>query len=1069
MVLPPYPLTRSLRSGNILVGDGVTTIWGPFAYDIADADDVTVYRKDVGEQSFTPETGAVITKSSGEAFDTFTITISPALPLTTQWYHLGTRLHERSLAVTKGTQIDPDALDKELTKQALVLQELRRDVNQSIKTDPGTTAPAIASPLTAGALLQYDAFGNIVSSPVTEDAIEQAAADAAAAAASADQAEAALQAFFNEVDSQYVIKLKTTTTNGVLEYALTGSMPAVNGHLHVNVLLNNVFQPKDGIAYTITDAGTKILLASNPGVTSLYVEGAAIYTAYDTDSSLASLVANDSGVAGATVKNALETLNAKTYAATQITNNSAVAGANVANALNTLDAKVYTASQVTNNSAVAGATVKAALETLNAKVYTATQVTNSSAVSGATVKDALDTLGGIVGDFAVWPSSVNRTLKDRSKFLCHVMDFDVDPTGGNDSTAGLLAWNAQAQAAKVPGIVGNDGNGIGDFMLGQELEITRPGHLMRFESTGGYSYNPDNPGGWWVGNGRFRIFGTWFDGAVGSRVRTRRLHRANSGSPQDEAMSCAINVQAQGVRLENVGLILDDNYAVSLPVAYGSVVDIGIFVGCRVGVQIIRPRIIGHFRKAGIYFDVTHQAALPRHYSIAGASYPDYGELSCADYCSVIDPVIRGSWHAISIRGAKPKAGATDYGDPYYDYITGTTNTDGRGAAGFSDFRCEAGQLSSVDHRSGRRAYDAVLTTGGVMNLTNLQNTGENAPAIVYIDGLASNGSLALWNMSFSRTRFVTTEAFRVRLGRASRVTFDNCHFDGGGNAYNMAGTDLGTSNQYTTVTWGDIASDQFASRIKVLGTPHSSLITGGIAPHYYGDKDTFHAETAAGDIYAASFTTPGNLDLASGVGSTMPLNTPPGPAIILRNGTATAFRINYHVDGAYGTTTASSANMYIAGSNIIYRSTSSGDFKADVEDLSDDARDIIMQLRPVWYRSLCEADNPAWSYYGFIAEEVAAVDPRLVHFKTEENVMETQLVRELQPFMETDENGETREVWRLAEVPKDVEVLRKLDTPKPSGLQYERLTVHLVAKAQQQERRLAALESRLAALEGNG
>jgi hypothetical protein len=58
----------------------------------------------------------------------------------------------------------------------------------------------------------------------------------------------------------------------------------------------------------------------------------------------------------------------------------------------------YDASQVDNDSGVAGATVKDALDTLAGVIVAlaASDITNDSGVAGATVKDALDTLAGLI-------------------------------------------------------------------------------------------------------------------------------------------------------------------------------------------------------------------------------------------------------------------------------------------------------------------------------------------------------------------------------------------------------------------------------------------------------------------------------------------------------------------------------------------------------------------------------------------------------------------------------------------------------------------------------------------------
>jgi hypothetical protein len=119
--------------------------------------------------------------------------------------------------------------------------------------------------------------------------------------------------------------------------------------------------------------------------------------------------------------------------------------------------------------------------------------------------------------------------------------------------------------------------------------------------------------------------------------------------------------------------------------------------------------------------------------------------------------------------------------------------------------------------------------------------------------------------------------------------------------------------------------------------------------------------------------------------------------------------------------TTASAANAFLnSGSspaNQLLRSTSSIRYKADVLDLPDEeALAVVSQMRPVTYRSAIETDDQSRRWLGFIAEELAVIDPRLVHFSRDESGRET-----------------------------------------PDGVQYERVTVLLAAAVQEALRRLDA------------
>lgn len=84
--------------------------------------------------------------------------------------------------------------------------------------------------------------------------------------------------------------------------------------------------------------------------------------------------------------------------------------------------------------------------------------------------------------------------------------------------------------------------------------------------------------------------------------------------------------------------------------------------------------------------------------------------------------------------------------------------------------------------------------------------------------------------------------------------------------------------------------------------------------------------------------------------------------------------------------TTANATNMYndpTTGATL--RSTSSIRYKTDVEDLWANVSSKIYSMRPVWYRSNTETtvDSNKVSYVGLIAEEVANLEPRLVHWIT--------------------------------------------------------------------------------------
>jgi hypothetical protein len=139
-----------------------------------------------------------------------------------------------------------------------------------------------------------------------------------------------------------------------------------------------------------------------------------------------------------------------------------------------------------------------------------------------------------------------------------------------------------------------------------------------------------------------------------------------------------------------------------------------------------------------------------------------------------------------------------------------------------------------------------------------------------------------------------------------------------------------------------------------------------------------------------------------------------------------------------YNSNTTNAANVFIASNGSFARSTSSIKYKTDVETLQDSYADAILNCRPVWYRSTTGNDNPEWGWWGFIAEEVAEIDPRLVFWKTTET--------------SHDDKGS------VVETP--------LESPEPEGVQYDRFVPHLLNLIKRQQQAIETLEAKVAALE---
>ena len=160
---------------------------------------------------------------------------------------------------------------------------------------------------------------------------------------------------------------------------------------------------------------------------------------------------------------------------------------------------------------------------------------------------------------------------------------------------------------------------------------------------------------------------------------------------------------------------------------------------------------------------------------------------------------------------------------------------------------------------------------------------------------------------------------------------------------------------------------------------------------------------------------------------------------------------------GSYNLTTASAANVFIDANGVFQRSTSSAAYKTDIRDLTDEEVNVVLELNPIRYRSLAESDNHGWSWYGLIAEDVAAKDPRLVHWGYKDEDYEI-ITTEEQRYNEQKEEVETVE-QRQRQLKTGAEL-------RPEGVQYERVGVLTLAMVQRLHARVEELEARLASLE---
>lgn len=225
----PFPLPRELRQTGVLSGDGTSATYGPFAFKCFDTADILVLTRPAGQSEFAV-VSATVAKVSNLPQDFFTVTFPAALPASTAFVVASQRLHERTVGITRGQQLDPAALEKELSKQGTVLQELRRDFGRAFAVPFGQVAPSTPGPEEDRVLGWRD---GLLANFDPEDFVNAAGVASAAQGAKADTALQPAEAFPNAVRYGAVGNYNPTTDTGTDNSTAFASALAVCGAMYL--------------------------------------------------------------------------------------------------------------------------------------------------------------------------------------------------------------------------------------------------------------------------------------------------------------------------------------------------------------------------------------------------------------------------------------------------------------------------------------------------------------------------------------------------------------------------------------------------------------------------------------------------------------------------------------------------------------------------------------------------------------------------------------------------------------------------------------------------------------------
>jgi hypothetical protein len=359
------------------------------------------------------------------------------------------------------------------------------------------------------------------------------------------------------------------------------------------------------------------------------------------------------------------------------------------------------------------------------------------------------------------------------------------------------------------------------YLITGEVEIKKP--ILIYGNGSGSGYADD------ALTEYRQISGFLVKGTGAKRIRTRVKYRASITDPQDSPLSVALNIQAENVVLRDFTILLDFDKTDNAPTNYGADWDIGLFLGCRVHNSLENVHVLGYWREASIYEDVTRSSYTPEFKDINGVAY-DFGTVrNGADGLTMKSVFTQGGKWGLKIQGAQPKAGETAYSTDYYDELTGGTVIDRRGNFGASDVTAIACSFYGVNHHSKYRKNDTINNY-----LT------DTAGGSISIDGLAGNASGALQGMRFISCRFSTWEAFRIRLDRVNRPVFIGCHSEGGSGALKTNGSPVLYDD---TDYYGPISTTSNTKNV-VLVAFNSTL-----RPAFIGSTDYTNIASAGSDI----------------------------------------------------------------------------------------------------------------------------------------------------------------------------------------------------------------------------
>ena len=366
-----------------------------------------------------------------------------------------------------------------------------------------------------------------------------------------------------------------------------------------------------------------------------------------------------------------------------------------------------------------------------------------------------------------------RALPDSEGFVC-VDQYGAVADGNRLTGTGTDNTNAFRRAFSTPY---NVRFGRGTYAVRNTVQNLKENRVVKGAGAGMVNSSPIHDRLYFNAPSSILAIGN----AATRRVITRRKYRASAADPNDPALSAVIENWGAGSVFKDFSIELFCDYTNAARTNLGADWDIGFFNGCRSNVGCDHVTIMGYFRAANFYWDVTDAYGIPNLLDIYGTPVPiptlgnddgpEYGRASGADGCWMSRCESRGKVARVILGPNRTRTGAA-----YYDWVTNATYPDERGQSGFSDFRSRDCALR-CEHHSNYRMSNPV-GYGGTLTYAGMMQEPDFAPCVQYIDSGITNSpdvagpTAATRGIVLDDLRYVSREAFSTRLGQVKELYF---------------------------------------------------------------------------------------------------------------------------------------------------------------------------------------------------------------------------------------------------------------------------------------------------------